>query len=264
MTPVRDYVRVRGIVNRLGAQASLPASLPQVGAGKDACAPRTSLYRSILRLCILAILAAQPALARPDQDHTADTAALEQARRLVDEVIARSYPELRSAEIKLKLFHSHADFFHTRFGIPQFFFGKRMRYLIWINPEVRDRQAPEAGLRAIIAHELAHVVYFRRGNRIRLLCLTRLLSGSFVARFERRTDLQAIARGYGPGLKEYRQWLYQNVPAQKLKEKERNYFSPAEIDAILMLSTQHRELVEYWEKHVPRNLQEISQPAPMK
>jgi len=234
ITPVRDYVCVRAIVNRLA------------------------------RVFILAILAAQPGLALQDRDQTTDTAALAQAQRFVDEVIAQSYPELHDAEIRLKVFHSRADFFHTRFGIPQFFFGRRMRYLIWINPQVCDRHAPEAGFRAIIAHELAHIAWFRRGSRIRLLCLTRLLSGSFAARFERRTDLQAIARGYGLELKEYRQWLYQNIPAEKLKEKQRNYFTPVEIDAILRLSAQHRNLLEYWDTRVPRNLEEIMQAAPAK
>ena len=51
------------------------------------------------------------------------------------------------------------------------------------------------------------------------------------ARFERAMDREAIRRGYASGLKEYRQWLYTHVPADKLKAKLRDYSSPAEIDA---------------------------------
>jgi len=178
-------------------------------------------------------------------------------RSIVDELIASSYPELRGVEIQFSLFNNDTDYFRTRFGIPQFLLGRRMRYLIRVNPEVGLQHAPEAGIRAILAHELAHIVYFKTGNRSRLLGLARLTSKGFTARFERWTDLQAISRGYGEGLKEYRQWLYQHVPDQKLPEKLRNYFSPEEIDAILSLSQQRPELLTYWLKHVPRNLREI-------
>jgi hypothetical protein len=44
-----------------------------------------------------------------------------------------------------------------------------------------------------------------------------------------------------------RQWLYQNIPAEMLNKEQRNYFTPVEIDAILILSAQDRELLEFWE-----------------
>jgi hypothetical protein len=132
-----------------------------------------------------------------------------------------------------------------------------MRYLIRVNPKVCSLQAPEAGVRAILAHELAHVLYLKNRNRAQLFGLARLISKGFTARFERWTDLQAISRGYGEGLKEYRRWLYQHVPNHKLSEKLRNYFSPEEIDAILSLSHERPELLTYWLKRAPRNLKEI-------
>jgi hypothetical protein len=178
-------------------------------------------------------------------------------RSIVNELIGSSYPELRGVEIQFSIFRSDTDFFRTRFGLPQFLSGRRMRYLIRVNPEVDFLQAPEEGVRAILAHELAHILYFKAGNRARLLVLARLTSSGFTARFERWTDLQAISRGYGKGLKEYRKWLYQHVPERKIPEKLRNYFAPEEIDAILSLSHQRPELLTYWLKHVPRNIQEI-------
>jgi hypothetical protein len=184
---------------------------------------------------------------------------LERIRSIVDELIDASYPEIRGVEIQFSLFRNDTDFFRTRFGIPQFLFGRQMRYLIRVNPAVSLLQAPEAGIRAILAHELAHILYFKIGNRARLLGLARLTSKGFTARFERSADLQAISRGYGEGLKEYRQWLYQQVPGQKLPEKLRNYFAPEEIDAILSLSRQRPELLTYWLERVPRNLREIQE-----
>ncbi len=190
--------------------------------------------------------------------HEAETAArtLDRARILVNEVISASYPELKGTEIQIKLFDSKSDYFKARFGIPQFFFG-RMQYLVFVNPRVFDRGAPDAGVRAILAHELGHVLYFKTRNRLKLLGLVRLASKASTQRFERWADLQAISRGYGEGLKEYRQWVYQNIPASKLAAKRLNYFSPEEIDAILFASRARPDLLRYWLKHVSLSLDQI-------
>ncbi|MEN3333602.1 MAG: hypothetical protein V7641_2967 [Blastocatellia bacterium] len=185
------------------------------------------------------------------------TTGLERANLLVNEIKAAAYPELRDADIQVKLFNSEADYFRARFAIRQFFTGRRMRYLVFVNAGAFTRQAPEAGLRAIIAHELAHVLYFSQRNRLQLFGLVRLATKGFTARFERWADLQAIARGYGEGLKAYRRWLYRNIPAKSLEEKQRDYFSPEEIDAIVSATQQRPEMLVYWLKHVPRSLDEI-------
>ena len=186
-----------------------------------------------------------------------DARTLDRARGFVNEIISASYPELNGTAIQIKLFESKSDYFKARFGIPQFFFG-RMEYLVFVNPRVFDRGAPDAGVRAILAHELGHVLYFKTRNRLKLLGLVRLASKASTRRFERWADLQAISRGYGEGLKEYRQWVYQNIPASKLEAKRLNYFSPDEIDAILFASRARPDLLGYWLKHVPLNLDQIT------
>jgi hypothetical protein len=191
---------------------------------------------------------------QPARDLNVD--AVSRTRALVDQVTAASYPELKSADIRIRMFRSRSDYFKARFGLPQFFF-MRMRYLVFVNPRAFELKAPEDGVRAIIAHELAHVAYYKRRARVRLVGLIRLTSKRFSAEFERRADLKAIALGYGEGLKEYRRWLYGAVPASALGEKRRNYFSPEEIDAILSSSSMRPELLEYWIKHVPMSLDQI-------
>lgn len=188
---------------------------------------------------------------------TTPQAAIEKIEGIVKEVVRTSYPELTNATIKVRAFSNTSDYFRTRFGIPQFVSGKKMEYLMMVNPQVFDRNCPESAIRAIVAHELGHVLYFSQRKRIRLLSLIRLESKSYTARFERWTDLQAIARGYGEGLKQYRQWLYKNVPERSLNEKRRDYFSPEEIDAILLRLRARPQLLNYWLKQVPRNLKEI-------
>ena len=102
-----------------------------------------------------------------------------------------------------------------------------------------------------------HVLSLSHGNRIRRLGLVRLLSKAYISKFERRTDLEAIHRGYGDGLKSYRVWVYAHVPPNKLGEKRRNYFSPEEITAIQKGVQKHPDLFAYWSRHVPANLQGI-------
>jgi len=191
------------------------------------------------------------------QTQTANNDSIEQARLFMEEIRQASYPELLKSNIRVKSFRSSSDYFQSNFDILRFFFHPRMRYTVKANPAAFEQLAPEPGLKAIIAHELAHTFYYKKGIRLRLFKLVCLVSKGFTARFERWADLQTISRGYGEGLKEYRLWLYKNIPAEKLKEKQRNYFSPEEIDAILSATQKHPGLMDYWLKHVPRNLEEI-------
>ena len=186
-----------------------------------------------------------------------DEIVIERTRLLVEEVRATSYPELRNADIRIKTFNNKADYFRVSFSSTRFLFGRRMRFVVLVNPKVFNLGAPAEAVRAILAHELGHILYFKQRKRIELLGLVRLASKKFTARFERWADLQAISRGYGEGLKEYRVWLYGHVPNERLAEKKRNYFSPEEVDAITIGIQKRPERLVYWLKNVPLNLSEI-------
>jgi hypothetical protein len=157
----------------------------------------------------------------------------------------------------VKRFRSDSDYFRTSFSATRFATGVKMRYFVLVNPEWRTQGAPIEGVQAILAHELAHVEDLAGEKRIRLFGLAGLLSETRTARFERRADLNAVARGYGSGLKTYRAWLYNHVPAEKLAEKRRDYFSPEEIDAILAATAEHPDLFDYWLRHVPLSLADV-------
>lgn len=182
---------------------------------------------------------------------------VERVRRVVEEVKAKSFPQLRNTEIIIRLFDSRSDYFQTRFTFTSFLFGKRLKCLMKVNRRLFADDVPEEGLRAIVAHELGHALYYQSRNRLKLLGLVRLLNKDFVARFERATDLKAISLGYGDGLKTYRRWLYAHIPAGKLAEKKRDYFSPEEIDAIELKLRAHPRLIEQWLRRPPRSLAEI-------
>jgi hypothetical protein len=193
------------------------------------------------------------------QEHTTGptTDAPLSEEQLLSEIITRSFPNLIGIDIRVKRFRSEADYFRTSFSATRFATGVKMRYFVLVNPEWRTQGAPIAGVQAILAHELAHVEDLAEEKRIRLFGLAGLLSETRTARFERRADLRAVARGYGPGLKAYRAWLYNHVAAEKLAEKRRDYFSPEEIDAILAATAEHPDLFDYWLRHVPLSLADV-------
>ena len=183
-------------------------------------------------------------------------AALREIAPLVTSVRAASFPQLVDLEISLEPMQSDHIYFEGRFAFSSFL-ARRLRYVILFNPEAFARQVPPDGLRAIVAHELAHIDYFNRHSRMGLTSLIGLLWAPFAARFERRTDLEAIALGYGPGLESYRKWLYRNIPASRIEGKKRNYFSPEEIEAILLAVRQDPQIMGIFSACVPRGLAEV-------
>lgn len=204
------------------------------------------------KIYLTAILIILPSAVFPQANE-----AIERTNKIVGEIIEKSYPELKRSKIEIKLFESNSNFFKSQFSISRFLTFRRINFVIYVNREVFRRSAPDAAVRAILAHELAHVLYYQRKNRFELLGLVGLTDQSFTAKFERRADLEAIARGYGVGLKSYREWLYENIPAKNLKAKKRDYFSPAEIDLMLRILRGKPEIIDVWRKRVPRNLKEI-------
>ena len=102
-------------------------------------------------------------------------AAMKAITPLVDSVRAASFPQLKDAEISLHPMRSDYIYLEGRFTFSSFVLGGRLRYMILFNPEAMARQVPPDGLRAIVAHELAHIEYFNRQSRMSLVSLIRLL-----------------------------------------------------------------------------------------
>jgi hypothetical protein len=210
------------------------------------------MIKTFGKICLAAIL-----LGFPITIFSQTNSAVEKTQKIIGEVIEKSYPELKNAKIEVKTFQSDSNYFKSQFSISRFLTLRKINYVIFVNPQVFGRVAPENGIRAILAHELAHVLYYKRKNRLQLLGLTSLTNKSFTAKFERKADLESIARGYGEGLKAYRQWLYQNIPPKNIEAKKRDYFSPEEIDLMMQTLREKPEMINIWRKKVPRNLKEI-------
>lgn len=182
-------------------------------------------------------------------------AVIKKTEILINEIAAKSYPEIKPEKIKVKIFKSDSNFFKARFSCRRFFAFQKMRHIIYVNPEVYKKNAE--GIRGIIAHELAHILYYTEKNRLELLGLARLSSKSFTTKFERKADLEAIKRGYGKELIEYREWLYKNVPAEKSDNKKRDYFTPEEIRILIPALEKDSQLFEELKDDIPLNFEEL-------
>ncbi|MGI9056352.1 MAG: hypothetical protein ACR2F2_11185 [Pyrinomonadaceae bacterium] len=210
------------------------------------------LQSRFLQICLSVILLLIPTLVF-SQNEIDKKIANEKTRILLSQIVRKSYPELADEKINVKTFESEKTFFKARFSITRFLTFRKLNYIIFVNPVIFKSEISGEAVSAILAHELAHILYYDEKNRFELIGLASLTDKSFTAKFERKADLQAIRRGYGAGLIKYREWLYANIPKKNLAEKKRDYFSPDEIKAIM----EKPEKIDFWLKNVPRNLSEI-------
>lgn len=184
-------------------------------------------------------------------------AAVAETRDVSRRVIEKSFPRLAGRTIEVKPFESPSTFFKTRFSVSRYLTFRGTRIILSVNPCVFKLGAPPDGIEAIIAHELAHAEDYIGRGPFRRIGLVGLVSARALAKFERRTDLVAIERGYGDGLRGYREWLYQNVPSDNVEKKRRNYFSPEEIEAIqYILRSDPKKFRDYFDA-VPLQKNEI-------
>jgi hypothetical protein len=156
---------------------------------------------------------------------------LEETRDCVRRVRLTSFPEIQQAQIEITPLTSRSDFFRARPRFTDLLTRRHIRYVLLANPAGELLDMPDGGRAAIIAHEVAHILYYQSGSRWRLMGLLRLIRLKDEAKWERAADREAIRRGYGSGLIEYRKWLYGNAPAKAAQRKQRIYLTPPEIAA---------------------------------
>ncbi len=191
------------------------------------------------------------------QAQTSEETAAARTFDAVNEIASRSFPEIKRHKLRVKIFQSDNSFFKARYSLVRFLTFQRMRHLVYVNPDAFERGITEEAFRAILAHELAHVAYYTRKNRLQLIGLVRLAGASARIDFERKADLDAILRGYGRGLIEYREWLYKQLSPAEVQKKKKTYFSPAEIRLVIKAVAEQPRLIEKWRKKIPGSIEEI-------
>jgi len=227
----------------------------------------------------LLLLACLSALAPPA---VVDAGSLEQPRqrlramnikpealdRLLEDVRAASFPELRDSPLTIERFRSDTVFFMSNVDVASAFDDDGPLVLqVFINDAVLQDGPGDEALRAVLAHELAHSLdYVQRdaaeGPGGLLALLPMLVWPPAEEVVERRTDLVAVRRGYGVGLAAYRQWLYQRLPADAVLEKRRVYYSPLELLLLQRLQTRCPDALEAALEHPPTTAAAIARLAP--
>ncbi|PKL76750.1 MAG: hypothetical protein CVV27_08670 [Candidatus Melainabacteria bacterium HGW-Melainabacteria-1] len=159
------------------------------------------------------LFVANPVAAQQDRTLEAD---LLQLKRQLRQVQLR-FPELDGQVLEVGTFVESDSYFQSNFDALSLL-GPRPIYRIEVNPRIFALDCPPAAIEAVLAHELAHTLDYVRGGLAGILGIGwQLLVGP--APYERRTDLQAIFRGFGPGLRQYRLWLYAQLSPEQLLRK---------------------------------------------
>ncbi|MEO8138540.1 MAG: hypothetical protein ABI742_02785 [Gemmatimonadota bacterium] len=149
---------------------------------------------------------------------------------LLSEVRRASFPDLAGEDIVLNELRSATDFFTSGTELRTFLNARRQRaYLVYVNPRLFKNPPPRAAIRAVLAHELSHIVDYNRRSAPGLARFTFHYLTSNEASYERATDLATLGRGYGCGLIAYREWLYRRVSPTSAAVKRRFYLTPEEI-----------------------------------
>ena len=195
-----------------------------------------SLLSSLLSVHALAAETASPKTvcsAYPFAMSALRVVTLEHLRGLLREVLAQHWgPELRGYRVELETFKSRADYMKS--GVRPLTIVRRPRhriYVVYVNERLLRDAPSDLALRAILVHETQHVVDYTRMSSWRFITWVAQYITQPQATYERQTDLAPLQKGLGCGLMEYRVWLYGRVDAKTRAQKERNYFTPAEIAA---------------------------------
>ena len=78
-------------------------------------------------------------------------------------------------------------------------------------------------------HELKHVMDYSQMNTSELIEFGIWYGSADIAEYERQTDLFTLEKGCGTGLIAFRNWLYGQVTDEVKAEKQRQYYTPEEI-----------------------------------
>ena len=209
-------------------------------------------------LIFLMILCVSPAAWSLEASHQ-----FQDVERLLMRVRQDSFPELQKKRLKLGQFQEADAYFQSNFNVPTLL-SSAPEYVVEVNPALWQRGCPKFAVEGILAHELSHTLDYVEGGIPGIIGVGwQFLSFESLRRYEHRTDLRAIFRGYGSGLIAYRRWIYAQLTPAQLERKRAVYYQPHEILRIMQrLETlnpqQKRKLEKLWLASPPMTLDEMT------
>ncbi len=159
---------------------------------------------------------------------SSETALLELLLATRDATFPGEYALALSAEANLAYFRASID--------SDSLAGDRV-YVVSYDPVILDDPPAAGALGAILVHELGHVEDYRLMENAEYVEFGLWYGAQDPATsdelrdYERATDEKALQRGCAEGLAAMREWIYAHATPEVRAEKERNYYTPAEIEA---------------------------------
>lgn len=117
----------------------------------------------------------------------------------------------------------------------------KLKDVLAVNPIVFHQEIPlpPSALESILVHELHHISDYETLSfyQISKIGLSQVKHSPNYFRYERYTDFRTIAKGYGAGLIQYREWLFKVLKKEKaIENKKKTYFGPEEIQFLMSIA----------------------------
>lgn len=151
--------------------------------------------------------------------------------QLAELLATNPFKSLNDIDLRIKSLKSNAYFLAT--GVKGYLRRIPFRtYILKVNEDLFKCAPTEKAMKAILAHELTHILDYTTGNRFNMLSfgLKYITNGPKV---EKGTDLRVLRLGYTNGIKEYRNWVYSKLTPRQLKIKRKRYITPEEVDGLV-------------------------------
>jgi hypothetical protein len=184
-------------------------------------------------LCVVAFCGACAGGNVPDEaEEAVSTTPPVALSSVYDRVRQELYPELADLTIVYAELQSDTDFFTSDVVKTTIFnSGRHRTYRLNYNPKLFADPPADDALYAILAHELKHTKDYAGMSSFALAAFAAQYVLGDPSAYEHQTDEYALELGLSRGLEAYRIWLYAHVAPSGLAAKEKQYYTPAEIDA---------------------------------
>ncbi|MBL7148376.1 MAG: hypothetical protein ISS82_06120 [Nanoarchaeota archaeon] len=149
----------------------------------------------------------------------------EKYRKIVDKLIDESFPKLKKRWIPL----TEAKIFKLKYSAIAFYF----LFFNWVIVHPKARKYSKASLKALFAHELAHLDLIVNMNFFEKIgfAFGWLFTKKGKEKFERDADIHLIKKGYGKERLKLEEESKKTYTKEQLKKKRQGYLTPKEVKA---------------------------------
>lgn len=174
----------------------------------------------------------------------------EEINGIIRDLISDYFPSLnedyKDNRIKMREFTNDQYFMKTFFKLGHVLKDKRI-YFVDINTKLYSCSPTKEALVAILAHELKHIDDYKNLKSFGLIKLgLKMVRKKPRSKYERETDYFVMELGLANGIKEYRNWIYDQLTEKALKKKKCYYYTPEEINRFLQ---GERDFTDYFNKY---------------